>query len=149
MLARRLAREIEVELESIARLPGELAGAPAGDGSYALRARGSILHDFSTGAERIFVRIAEELNGGVPNGSPWHARLPQEMALALPEVRPAVVSAGLAGELDEFRRFRHVFRNVYGFVLDPERMRELESSLASVSDRFDAEIRAFAGWMIG
>lgn len=58
MLARRLVTEIEVELAGLRRLAEEFAGAPTGGDTFALRARASILHDFYTGAERIFVRIA-------------------------------------------------------------------------------------------
>ena len=45
------------------RLRKEHAGVPMGtaDG-YLMRARASILHDFYGGIERIFVRIAQELN---------------------------------------------------------------------------------------
>ena len=61
MLARRLAAEVESELSSLGALEAELASAPPGDDTYALRARGSILHDFYNGIERVFVRIAREL----------------------------------------------------------------------------------------
>jgi len=39
------------------------------------------------------------------------------MTLSIPEVRPPVLSKETAKMLDEFRSFRHVFRNVYGFNL--------------------------------
>ena len=66
---RRLAAEIEHELQGLDALRDELAAAPPSDDTFALRARGSVLHDFYGGVERIFVRIAEELNGGVPRAS--------------------------------------------------------------------------------
>ena len=66
--ARRLAAEIEHELRRLDGLREELATAPLSDDTVTLRARGSMLHDFYCSVERIFVRIAEELNGGVPQG---------------------------------------------------------------------------------
>ena len=66
--ARRLAAEIEDELGRLDRLRDESATAPKEDDTFTLRARGSILHDFYNGVERVLVRIAEELNGGVPQG---------------------------------------------------------------------------------
>jgi hypothetical protein len=149
VLARRVAREIELEIESINRLRSELASAPAGDDTFALRARGSILHDFYTGVERVFVRLAEEINGGVPRGDQWHRQLVQDMAIAIPDVRPAVISTALAEELGEFLRFRHVFRNVYGFVLQADRLGSLQKKMPGVLEWFVTEIRVFLAWLTG
>ena len=71
-LARRLAAEIENELGRLDQLAEEAASAPRDDSPFGLRARGSILHDFYSGIERVFQRIAEELNGGVPQSGQWH-----------------------------------------------------------------------------
>ena len=114
VLVRRLAAEIESELAGLDELERELANAPRQDDSYSLRARGSILHDFYGGVERIFVRIASELNGGVPRAEQWHRELLGNMTLEIPEVRPAVLDPALAGALGTYLRFRHVFRNACG-----------------------------------
>lgn len=148
-LLRRLAVEIESELASLARLEQELAAAPEPADSYSLRARGSILHDFYTGVERIFTRIASELNGGVPQSPQWHQELIRNMALAIPEVRPAVIDADLAGNLSEHLRFRHVFRNVYGSVLEPARMQSLEEQMPATLAAFRAQVESFLAWMLG
>ena len=148
-LLRRLAAEIESELASLAQLEHELAAAPNPADNYALRARGSILHDFYTGVERIFVRIARELNGGVPQAPQWHQELIKNMTLAIPEVRPAVIDADLARKLNEHLRFRHVFRNVYGSVLDPARMQSLEEQMPATLAAFREQIETFLAWMLG
>lgn len=145
MLARRLARELEREIEDLTRLGDELHEAPGGDDTYSLRARGSILHDFYSGIERVLIRIAEELNGGVPRGAGWHRQLLEDMELEIPDVRPAVVSHGLREQLNEFLRFLHV----YGFVLQAERMATLEQEFDAVPDRFVSEMRSFVAWMLG
>ena len=67
--ARRLAAEIEHELDSLDQIRDQNAAAPRDDEIFTLRARGSILHDFYNGIERVLVRIAEELDGGVPQGT--------------------------------------------------------------------------------
>jgi hypothetical protein len=105
-LLRRLAAEVTAELASLEQLAQELAGAPSRADTYSLRARGSILHDFSSGVERIFVRIAGELNGGVPQAERWHQELLGDMVLEIPKVRPAVIDADLATALGEYLRFR-------------------------------------------
>ncbi|MCY4662132.1 MAG: hypothetical protein OXF93_20375 [Acidobacteria bacterium] len=146
---RRLAAEIEHELQGLDALRDELAAAPPSDDTFALRARGSVLHDFYGGVERIFVRIAEELNGGLPQGERWHRQIVTDMTLDIPDVRPAVIDAALAEELGAFLRFRHVFRNVYGSLLQAERMRPLEERLPDVLAAFRRQVRAFLKWMVG
>ena len=147
--ARRLAAEIEHELEHLEQLREELATAPRDDDTFTLRARGSVLHDFYSGIERVFVRIAEELDGGVPQGEQWHRQIITDMSLEIPDVRPAVIQPDLARELGDYLRFRHVFRNVYGSLLEAERMRPLEERLPRVLTAFVAQVRAFLAWMIG
>ncbi len=147
--ARRLAAEIEDELGRLDRLRDESATAPKEDDTFTLRARGSILHDFYNGVERVFVRIAEELNGGVPQGDRWHRQLVKDMSLEITGVRPPVIDALLAEDLGHFLRFRHLFRNVYGFVLDAERLRPLEERLPAVLAAFGTEVRAFLAWAVG
>lgn len=147
--ARRLAAEIRHELVSLDRIRDQNAAAPRDNEVFILRARGSILHDFYNGIERVFVRIAEELDGGVPQGDGWHRQLVTDMSIAIPGVRPAVIDAALADALGEFLRFRHVFRNVYGFVLDPKRMRPLEERLPVVMATFRTQIEAFLTWLEG
>ena len=149
MLVRRLKAEIESELAGLEALANEMSVAPRRDDTYSLRARGSILHDFYTGMERILVRIAAELNGGVPQAEQWHRELIHNMALDVPEVRPPVIDADLARALGEYLRFRHVFRNVYGYVLEPERMRPLEERMPETLAVFSEQMTAFLSWMLG
>ena len=149
VLARRLAAEIESELASLDELEREITNAPQQDDIYSLRARGSILHDFYNGIERIFVRIASELNGGVPQAEQWHRELVKNMTLDIPEVRPAVIDMTLAGVLGEYLRFRHIFRNVYGSVLEAERLRSLERRLPVTLAAFRERVQVFLSWMLG
>ena len=148
-LARRLAAQIESELGAMAQLVEESANAPRSGDIYARRARGSILHDFYNSAERIFERIAAELNGGVPNVANWHQQLVADMALTIPGLRPAVITDDLRNRLAEYRGFRHLFRNVYGSLLDDVRLRHLEERLPRTMDDFQAQIRAFTAWLLG
>ena len=148
-LARRLAAEIESELAAMAALVAESANAPQTDSIYARRARGSILHDFYNGAERIFERIAAELNGGVPNAANWHQQLVADMALAIPGLRPAVIDDDLHNRLAEYRGFRHLFRNVYGSLLDDVRLRPLEERLPKTMEDLQVQVRAFTAWLLG
>lgn len=148
VLVRRLAAEIESELDSLDALQREIAQAPHGADSYSRRARGSILHDFYSGVERVFVRVARELNGGVPQAEQWHRELVNNMTLAIPKVRPALIDPALAADLLEYLRFRHVFRNVYGTALEADRMRSLEEKLPPTLCAFRRQVSAFLHWML-
>jgi predicted nucleotidyltransferase len=90
--------------------------------SLKIRGLGDIVHDFYTGAERLFEKVASELDGGVPAGRSWHRDLLLSMTLEVPSRRPALLSDATARELEAFLRFRHLFRNVYGFELEWTRL---------------------------
>jgi hypothetical protein len=148
MVLVRLRKEIETELADLERLRLEHDGAPRGTTDvYALRARASILHDFYGGVERIFLRIARELNGGVPASEYWHRDLLLDMTLELESVRPAVITKELHDRLSAFLRFRHLFRNVHGFATDAERLEHLDAGFDAVFGQFRTEISAFLEWL--
>jgi len=44
------------------------------------------------------------------------------MAEDVKDVRPAVISKETSGKLDQYRRFRHLVRNVYATNLKPDKM---------------------------
>jgi hypothetical protein len=146
----RLRGEIEAELEALQSLIGELTRVPAGSNtpdSYILRAKASIMHDFYTGVERIFIRIAQQLGGGIPSTEQWHRDLLLDMTLDLDPVRPPVIGKPLHDGLIPFLRFRHLFRNLYGYILDPEKLHPLETALPQVLSQLQQEMRAFLDWM--
>ena len=130
------------------RLPQEYASIPAQiDEWIRIRTKASLLHDFYAGLERVFARIAQELNGGIPNTEQWHRDLLKDMSLDLEGIRPPVISKALFGDLLPFLKFRHLFRNLYGLELDSDKMSALDRSLPAISARSFTEIRSFLEWM--
>lgn len=111
--------------------------------TFTLRAAGSILHDFYVAAENIFKVVAQEIDEKLPAGEQWHRELLLQMTLDVPDVRPPLVTKATAAKLDEYRGFRHVFRNVYGFNLSPERIIELVNKLPSTADSLEREVCSF------
>ena len=107
------------------------------------------LHDFSSGLEGIFQRIASSVDQSVPSGSDWHRELLQQMTVEVPDLRPQVISTGVASAVDEFLRFRHVVRHVYAFELDAERVERLASRLRPTFDDVKASLLAFAMYVEG
>jgi hypothetical protein len=135
--------EIEKELLSIQELLDELAVVKPQDDVVAKRAKGSILHDFYSCCERIFKKIAVELNSGYEESEKWHKGLLYRMTIPVEGIRPRVISDGLAADLDEFLAFRHLFRNIYGYELKGGRIEFLAGRLEEVAGRFREEVREF------
>lgn len=71
------------------------------------------------------------------------------MTTDLASVRPPVIGAETANGLDEFRRFRHVVRNVYAEHLEPERIGRLVEKLPGLWDWLKAELVGFAEFLEG
>lgn len=102
---------------------------------------------FYTGCERLFEKIAVEINGGRPRTFDWQIRLLQSMALDVPQVRPAVMSLSLEKQLAEYLGFRHVVRNIYGLELDPDRIARLVQKINQVSAQLTSEIEQFVAYL--
>jgi hypothetical protein len=102
------------------------------------------LHGFYSGLERLFEIVARQLDQAVPAGETWHPDLLLQMARDLPEIRPAVISQENAAILDEFRRFRHLVRNVYTINIVPSKMNRTVSVLPDLWTKLRAELSAFA-----
>lgn len=80
------------------------------------------LHNFYNGSENIFKLIARFFENDLPPLT-WHAELLKRMMLEIEGIRPQVIDRQLFKKLDEFRKFRHVFRSVYSFELDWGKMK--------------------------
>ena len=116
-----LRNEIMIELENLKRLVNEMNQLLAKINStptfLEVRAGGSILHDFYCGIEKIFERIAVQIDKNLPVGENWHIELLSQMAKAIEGIRRRIISEKLLQKLKEYMRFRHLFRHIYGFEL--------------------------------
>ena len=90
---------------------------------------------------------ARHVDRAVPDGEAWHRQLATRMAQAVPDVRPAVISPEIATDLDEYRRFRHLVRNLYATKLVPAKMQRLVERLPVVWSSVRAELVAFASFL--
>jgi hypothetical protein len=133
---------IKEDLDKINKLSKEIDECK-GEGFIIKRAKGSILHDFYNACERIFELIANNLNGGTAGGHRWHKRLLYKMTVNIENVRTPVISRELAAELDEYLAFRHLFRNIYGFELESNRLDDLVERFPEVAELFQKEINSF------
>jgi hypothetical protein len=111
--------------------------------SIKLRAYASILHDFYSGIEKIFISIAREVDQMVPKSEGWHRELLEQMMLDVPSRRPAVINSHLAERLQQYLGFRHRFRNLYGYELEWARMELLVLDLAPTFREFRGSLESF------
>lgn len=105
------------------------------------------LHSFYSGIERVLRLTAEEFDGGVLGGAAWHTELLQQMQLDLPDARPPVLSRNSTGALEEYRRFRHLIRNIYATTILPERMESLVVGLPEVWAHVAEDLSEFAAFV--
>lgn len=105
------------------------------------------LHDFYTGLERVFSQIATMVDGKMSEGREWHRDLLNQMN-DLSELRPQVLSTETVHLLDEYRRFRHVVRNVYAFQFDAQRIDPLIKQLRQVFARLQGELLVFVYFLV-
>jgi len=111
-----LRADIDREMRNLERLSQELVKVLAAtiEGTSArVRAAGSIIHDFYTGVEKIFRRIATRMDQDLPTGEDWHVQLLQRMAVSVEAIRPPVIDEMLENQLEEYLRFRHLSSVTY------------------------------------
>ena len=105
------------------------------------------LQSFYQGVERIFEAIGKLIDTNVPVGEGWHKALLSQMTDEVPGVRPAVISPNTRDVLDDFRKFRHIARNIYAFNLDVARLRILVDKLPEAVERICEDLFVFVGFL--
>lgn len=101
------------------------------------------LQSFYTAVERIFIAIAKDVDTTVPKEENWHASLLEQMTVAIPGTRKAVLATEIYQGLDEFRRFRHVVRSNYAHQLDPNKVQEIARKLEGIGQDLIKDCQQF------
>ncbi len=145
-----LIAEIEEELKNIESLEkaisqqkNRIESATSPEKNYLIESAALKMHNFYNACERIFKKIAGDINGEIPATYDWHYRLLKNMTLDIPDLRPPVLTVSLENKLLEYLRFRHIVRNIYGFELDWERLKPLIYNFSNIVSQFKKEIGTF------
>lgn len=140
-------QDLEIELENLRRLVDEmrelLKKIKNEPDFITTRAAGSIIHDFYCGIEKIFERIALNIDGNLPQGEDWHTKLLLQMTQPLSKKRDEVLDHDSMQSLKELLRFRHLFRNIYGFELKWAKIKPLCLKLEEIYDRLKLKMEKF------
>jgi acyl-[acyl carrier protein]--UDP-N-acetylglucosamine O-acyltransferase len=136
-----LKSQIANELEKMKRLLDEAAEIEGKKASnMTIRTGGSIVHDFYTGAGNIFHAIASSIDESVPSGMSWHTELLNQMTLNIEGLRSPIISKDTAKLLDEYLRFRHLFRKRYGFDLEWTNIKKLLKKMTTVYKSMESDL---------
>jgi hypothetical protein len=150
-IIQELIERIQLELNEIPRVLARMnegwERARRSNDDYYLDGVALNLHGFYMGIERILTRIAETIDDKLPHGEGWHLLLLEQMMKEVPGIRPAAISTETGRKLDEYRRFRHVVRNVYTHNFDPAKLGKLVNSAPELFIQVRAELLAFAAFL--
>lgn len=104
------------------------------------------LHNLYGAFEGYFLRISKHFENHLPPQN-WHSELVEKMTLNIPGIRPALFDEAYLAEVDELRRFRHVFRNLYKGRLNPEKVRLVLKICQNTVARFEPLHTRFQSWL--
>jgi hypothetical protein len=141
---RTLAEEELTALQKIVQdVQGEVGHFADPPSQFALNALARYLHQFYTGCERIFERLAVHIDETLPGGAFSHANLLAQMARGNPGVRPAVLDEALWLRLQDYLAFRHFFRHAYGYTLEWAKLRPLIEGMMATLEQVRTQLMAF------
>ncbi|TVR94506.1 MAG: hypothetical protein EA428_00315 [Spirochaetaceae bacterium] len=118
----------------------------AQDDEMATTAVAYLVHNVYTAFEGYFLRVAKHFENSLDDAA-WHKELIDRMKIAIPGIRPALITPDLVEPLDELRRFRHLFRNMYKSRLRKDRVNEVSEIASQVVQEFEQCHKTFADWI--
>lgn len=106
-----------------------------------------LLQSYYNGVERVFKKIARDIDDNLPKDMSFHADLLNQMALDIKGVRPPLISRGVYNKLKLLLNFRHRFRHAYHWELRWAKIRELLCETESVMEGFKKEMEEFMDFL--
>lgn len=105
------------------------------------------LNNLYSAFENICLNVARTFENQIDDRSQWHAILLKRMTLDIEGIRPKLWSEASYQELDELRRFRHVFRNGYTINLDPQRIAIVINQAQRLRELYKADLEQFKAFL--
>ena len=113
---------------------------------YVEKTIASDLAEIYKGIEKIFERIANEVDKHVPSGNQWHNDLLTQMAEHC-EKRLPVISQRTARRLKRLLKFRHRVNNIYRYELIYEKAEKHAKRVRKLFDNVSEELDTFAAFL--
>ena len=148
-LIQRIADErvkIERVIGSITELLEEIEVAVPRHRKFFEELTAKKLVEVYNGIERIFERIAREVDMHTPSGSRWHNDLLEQM-VELRSERPPVISQQTLLKLKDLLDFRHKINNIYSDELIYKKAEEQANPIAELFATVSKELDTFAAFL--
>ena len=142
---RVIRAEVESQLKEIERLFREVESRKkrAKRSKAFLESLGYQLHNLYSAFEDLFKIIAGYFENRVTDSTKYHKELLKKMTIAVPGVRPALLSEELYRHLDELRAFRHYFRHAYLHELRYDKIKGVIEASEKVRSLYRRDINSF------
>ena len=137
------AAEVRAQIQQIERIYGLLDEREAIEGMAGVESLGYQLHNLYGAIEDLFKVVANAFENNVAPGGRYHTELLRRMTIAVPGIRPGVISAETRRLLDSLRGFRHVFRHAYARELDVRRLRIVLDDARAARRPVASDVEAF------
>ncbi|WP_448572261.1 ribonuclease toxin HepT-like protein [Trichothermofontia sp.] len=148
VLVARLRQELaKIETATRTAISQANKAENTGDLDY-LQAAALSLQNFYMGVEQAFEQIAKQVDESLPTGASSHQELLEQMALDIPNIRPAVITSSTLRQLNQYRGFRHIVIHRYGFELQPERVRTLVEELSQCYEELSHDMESFCQFLM-
>lgn len=105
------------------------------------------LTDVYCGIERIFERIANEVDGHLSRGSRWHKNLLEQMTRQRPERQP-VISQETFLLLESLLEFRHKINNIYADEIIYDNTEKHAKNIEKLYKCFSADLNMFTNSLV-
>ena len=138
--------KIERVVGSITELLQEIAVAVLRHRKFFEELTAKKLVEVYSSIERIFERIASEVDMHTPKGNRWHNDLLEQMAERRPE-RPPVIAQKTLLSLKELLDFRHKVNNIYGDELIYEKAEEHAKLITELFTAVSEELDTFIDFL--
>ena len=135
----KTTKRIERALEKIDVLPIDAR-------EFIERALAADLAEVYTGFEKIFKRIASEVDKHIPSGNQWHTELLTQMSEHRLD-RPPVVSEITHRRLRELLKYRHKEKNIYGDELIYSNSEKQAKQVGNLFDNISKELDIFIAFL--
>lgn len=139
--------KIETTVKAIAKALEDIEIVPVVARQYIEETIANKLADVYRGMERIFERIANEVDGYLSRGSRWHKNLLEQMTKQRPE-RPPVISQETFLLLEALLEFRHKVNNIYADELIYERTEEHAKNIKKLLKSFFDDLNMFTDSLV-
>ncbi len=147
-LSGEIRRHLDVSAELIAALHRIIAeDVPRiGRTTTTSLAIAGLIENYYTALETVLFRISQNFGNNL-DPERWHSDLLRRMTIAVPDVRPVVITPATQAMLDELMRFRHFKRYYFQLDYDWNRLDYLTGLLERVQPHVDAELTAFDAFL--